>query len=475
MKLVSKIVLTSVLIGAQLCLCSCQKAPEQSVVSKNDGAFESNITQTVAIEGGHEISLERNNIFSSTDGSVKYTWNIGETVQEHPMPVVEVVPHFFTGDDVKNISTALFQDAVFYEASLDAQQQWSKALLQEKIRLLSGYTSEDELKKYVNGWGAYSDLQDLIQRYTIQSETAPQEDLRAKTDWALKDKSFYGDESSAGDQMLHITTRVDGKDYSISATVRNQRDYQVNMLEISSGDGDSYIIRELQNALLCATERPSSEQVQEAKDKALKFLENIEEMGLGSFYIADTAIKQNEYAQTPQYSIVFRAVPVLENVPALWGHTGVLNDGSNVSGNLSDAYYAPVYPMTTVEICYNATGDLVSLYLDGLIEVREVKNSSVATLSFEELFARAENHLSLYDSNSWNVYQEGNSKLEVEINQMQYGLCRIAVSESEESYYYVPAVLFRGTIQTYRGDTGELINEETTTLVTINAIDGTII
>ena len=73
------------------------------------------------------------------------------------------------------------------------------------------------------------------------------------------------------------------------------------------------------------------------------------------------------------------------------------------------------------------------------------------------------------------VEVEGNSKLEVEINQMQYGLCRIAVSESEESYYYVPAVLFRGTIQIYRGDTGELINEETTTLVTINAIDGTII
>lgn len=462
-------------------LTACAANPTQEVVkSKNDGAFETGIQQTAPTSETGDITLSRHDSFPSTDGSVEYTWNIDETIEDQPMPVVEVVPRFLTGEDAKNLCTMLFGNAVFYEASTDNQQRWSKSLLQEKIRFLSQFASEEELSKYYTVYGAYSMLQEDIQRYTLQSETAPEEDLRTETDWTLKSETYYNGGEGLGDhknQKLNVTTRVGEIDYTANLTVRDQKSWQMNMFDVHTGDGDSIVIGSLQDALLRNTESPTAQQLDLVEKKAQDIFAQMKELGLGTFQVADVSIRTPRYSretEKTQYAIVAKAVPAIEGISGLLGHTGTLNQVDDLTADISTSY-SPVYPMAYTEIVFNVKGELLSFYLDGLTKVKDVKNTNVATLSFEELFARAESHLSLYDAQGWDLINGDNADIEIEINQTFYGLGRIAASENEESYYYVPAISFRGTIRSYDRTTGELLREETETLVTINAIDGTII
>ena len=107
----------------------------------------------------------------------------------------------------------------------------------------------------------------------------------------------------------------------------------------------------------------------------------------------------------------------------------------------------------------------------------------------EELFVKAENYLSLYDSESFdgitgnNMFvvsiekdiPEDSIELRVEITGVRYGLGRISKANGGDSFYYTPAILFEGTIYFCDKDTGEVIDSVTRTLFTINAVDGSII
>ena len=68
----------------------------------------------------------------------------------------------------------------------------------------------------------------------------------------------------------------------------------------------------------------------------------------------------------------------------------------------------------------------------------------------------------------------------VEINDVEYGLGRFPVADSN-SFYYAPAIVFYGTIDYCDKNSGEVITgtgnpygTRTQSLVVINAVDGTI-
>ena len=97
-------------------LTACAANPDRdAVVSKNDGTFDANLIQTATVPNEPQ-HVEVTEEFTSTDGSVEFTMHLDQTIVPPEVPVVEVVPHYFTGEDARRISHVMFgEDAVFYE------------------------------------------------------------------------------------------------------------------------------------------------------------------------------------------------------------------------------------------------------------------------------------------------------------------------------------------------------------------------
>lgn len=471
-------------------LTACAANPTQNIVtSKNDGAFESNIQQTSPQQQPDGTVIVRNSSFTSTDGSVEYIWNLDQTISDDPMPVIEVVPHYFTGEDVHNVAKALFGDAAFYDLGPESQRQFSKSELLEKIQLLTKYSSKEVFETLPLSLAfAVSDLQNQIENYTLQYETAQESSSFEICDWTLKKESYYIDDGDYGlgdgkTDQLKVLTRFEGRDYYIGVSVRD--DYMRNYLTVELGDGSGYFIRTIQYEEMRSTEKPTQDQVNAVTSKAQNMLN---QMGLGEYLVAESRIVVSEDeipGRLPGYTIRVKAIPVINGIPGLLGHTGV----TYVNNDLTVESYAPSYAMTYVEFSFNAEGNLISFQMDSPIEEKAVVNNNVAILPLEELFAKAENYLSLYDSESFdgitgnNMFvlsiekdiPEDSIELRVEITGVRYGLGRISKANSDDSFYYTPAILFEGTIDFCDKNTGEVIDSVTRTLFTINAVDGSII
>ena len=479
---------TTLLMLCIAMLTACAPNPTQDfVTSKNDGAFESNIQETAPQQSSDETSLTRTGSFESTDGTVEYVWNIDQTIIDGPMPVVEAVPYFFTTEDARQVATVLFGDAVFYDIGPESERHYSRGELERKINLLSRYADEDTLYALVGPYVIHSDLQKLLRSYNRQLETAPTDVPRSICDWTFKKESYYEDDGKYGmgdgtNDQLNIATTVGGYSYCIAVDVRNKRDYQTSTISVTLGDGSSYVERELQLVELCMTAMPTQEQIDSATAEAQR---SLDQMGLGEFVVARASVSVIEAGSVPGYAIVVNAVPVIEGVPGLAGHTGI----TDANTDLNTESYDSTYPMTHIRFVYNANDQLISFSMHGLTEVQRVRNDNVATLSTDELFAKAQTYLSLFDSesldaitgnNAWVLAIENDIPMEsivfkVEITGVQYGLARCAMADSDDAFYYTPALLFEGTINFYNKNTGALLDSSAVTLVTINAVDGTII
>ena len=159
-------------------MTGCAANPDKgTVTSKNDGVFEQNMT--VAATAPLDEQLHYTDTFSSHDGTAEYTITLDQELTSDPLPIVEVAPHFFTGEEVKHIAQVLFGDAEFYEQEPWDDPQYSKSQLQKKISLLSQLANKTALQELYGGDGDYADeieiIQLYMQRYTTQMETAPDE------------------------------------------------------------------------------------------------------------------------------------------------------------------------------------------------------------------------------------------------------------------------------------------------------------
>lgn len=145
-------VMISVLL--MLFMCSCQNNPQNAVVSsKNDGSFDIKIIQSAPPDKSattSDLDLHYNTQFTSTDGSVTFHMSIDKQYQDSKMPVVEVSPHFFTGEDAKRVAHALFGESDFYEMEPLLAPAYSKADLRAVIERWTSYPDKtDAIKKTI--------------------------------------------------------------------------------------------------------------------------------------------------------------------------------------------------------------------------------------------------------------------------------------------------------------------------------------
>lgn len=120
-----------------------------------------------------------------------------------------------------------------------------------------------------------------------------------------------------------------------------------------------------------------------------------------------------------------------------------------------------------------------------LVDVTSVINTNVKTLSFEELLELAVNRFTLsdyyeYDYGGYIGFLGEELACKVNVSEVAYGLTRVKVPNTDESYYYVPAMIFYGDVQFTELSSGMVYDVETESgrslpLLILNAIDGSVI
>ena len=170
-------------------MIGCAANPDRgSVTSKNDGVFEQNMTVAATAPLDEEILYT--DTFTSHDGTVEYTINLDQELTSEPLPIVEVVPHFFTGEDVKRVAQVLFGDVEFFEREHEEDAEYSKEQLQKRINWMTELATPEAIRELYGGEEYVEDTLELlkffIQQYTVQLETAPVENPHTPCEWTLR-------------------------------------------------------------------------------------------------------------------------------------------------------------------------------------------------------------------------------------------------------------------------------------------------
>ena len=488
-------------------LTACAANPEKEVVtSKNDGSFDANVVQsaTKPAEGqdtpaGKRVQYTDN--FASTDGSVEFTLNIDTEVSNAPMPVAEVEPHYLTGQDAKRVAEVLFGDAEFYEARpalAPKETIYSKSQVQELLTKWAKYTDLEFLRDLYDDEGNAETTAEVVKKFIAAYSEAyvnfQEEDPRVPCEWTLKPDSYYFYSPDEVAQMdvsddnygIEAEVTANGIGYIYTVSTRNKDDFKINNIIVRLGDGgispNTIDIRTYE-AQLCRTDKPTDAQMEAAQAKASELLAQME---LGDWQVDECYLQTiNYYSDTPEYMICVNAVPVINDVPAF--------RRPQLDNLRSKEVYSSNYYLTDANFRFSADGSLISFQLSSSIDVTEILNDNVATLGINELMEKAKNHLSLSDSGAYFVpvsmiesYEEEfgeNIICRIHITQVDYGMTRVKAPNTDDSYYYVPALMLSGSIEYCGQNTGTVYDsysqmmgtEDLCPLVCLNAVDGSVI
>lgn len=492
-------------------LCACQKSPEHNIVtSKNDGSFDINVvhsatesTNIAEDENGTLGTTQKftySNTFFSTDGTVEFIMNIDKDIQTAAMPVVEVAPYYLSEKDAQRVANILFENAVFYEAEPKFDVLYSKEDIQTCINRWLPYTDVEALSSLL---GIDSHQHQILQPtgeaikkaiadFTAMYEDAPTEGSLELREWSFKPDSYfsyskedlYGEDLSQDNEKIAIDVISGDIQYYLAFTKRNKSDYKLNYIYaypysyFSPHEIDTYIF----NSQLRRTDKPTEEQINFIKEYAQNMLDRLE---LGDWIINKCTLQTTYVGKYPEYSLDLTAVPLINGVPV-----ASCPQYTNLKSPLA---YASNYYLSEANISFSANGDLLRFEMLSTIEVKRVINSNVATLSMNDLMSRAASHLSLSDYHQYGIGGELLELLEdlsgekyickVEICDMEYGMLRVKVPNTDDSYYYVPGIVLYGSVDYFGSESGILYESSGTTignarispLLAFNAVDGSVI
>lgn len=462
-------------------MTGCAANPNQgSVISKNDGVFEQNMTTPATAPLDEEVKYT--DTFTSHDGTVEYTMDLQQKLTSDPLPIVEVVPHFFTGEEVKKACDTLLGEAEWREQVYEDDIQYSKDELQKKIRWMSEISNEQALRELLGYGSDYNCtdeldiLKSITQRYSVMLETAPEENPRALCDWAFKDEGLYVS-PSYGNKVIHATAEIGDKTYFVYTAQRDKSDYKVNTLMIKLGNNRDYLYQEYLSSDLVRVEKPTQEQVTELSEKAQSLLDQI---GVGQWKVSHAEVDEQRYETATEYRVMIYAVPVFNDVAAL-------SDQPTENLTSEDANAANYFPASAT-IWFAPNGELLYFDMTSPVEISAVVNEGAATLPMEDLLQNAKEHLALTgieetkDYYLLSIYYETPVTCKVQLDQVQFGLIRVNAMNKDFTYYYTPALAVYGTTTYYDKGTDTPADSfvleypaKSRCMVWINAIDGSII
>lgn len=494
------------IVCAVLCfaiLAACAANPDRNaVVSKNDGAFDANVIQTATVPNVPQ-HVEVTEEFTSTDGSVEFTMRLDQTIVPPEVPVVEVVPHYLTGEDARRISHVLFgEDAVFYEeepALVPYGEMFTREDALAAIQRWSKYTNLEALRELYGKHASPSDVEVIkagVEELTAALDKIPEGKTYREADWTMKLMEAYrysaeevaeiDEDDLVGYQSVQVATYVDDIRYTLSFSTRNDDVYKLNSIYVEPGSpmSPTGVDNMFYEAKLLRTEEPTQEQIDAAAKKGEELLNDL---GLGQWKVDFCEIWTHDGRGVEEYIIAVHALPVINGVPAI--------RQPSYGSIKSDNVYASNYYMTEATVMFNAYGTLTGMEIQSPVDVVEVLNDNVATLTMDELVQRAKDHLSLSDREAYGISGEllridelgaGEEFVcKIDLCQIEYGMVRIRIPNTEDGYYYVPALKCSGTVDYVGAESGEVYRSSGTNLsanderivpiLILNAVDGSVI
>lgn len=468
-------------------LTACASNPEQEVViSKNDGSLDANVVQS-ATQPADQVEISTQNIsftdsFTSTDESVEFTFSINQTISNEAMPVVEVVSHYLTTEDAQRVASCLFGDVDFYEADPLLAPCYTREEIQNSIQRWSYYTNSEAISELLGGTDelVMERIKAKIEELNALYESAPSDSSRVPCKWTFQKDSVYtyspeeviSVDTSFDNDAIMAVCEVNGIRYRYEVVTRNMGDYKLNMISayFDSSRSPMSIDENIYRATLTRSSAPTDDQIAAVTSKAMDMLRSME---LGEWQIDQCNVRALG-ENIVEYAICIDAVPVINGIPAV--HQPQLT-GLTSSGAYSSNYY-----MTEVSFEFSTNGDLLKFTMYSPIDVKQVINENVPTISVDDLLEKAKQHLSLSDSNHYglqNVYGVLKEPLDtsVIISNIRYGLLREKVPETDDSYYYLPGIVLYGVVENVGTETQYLYyqSDEPYPIVALNAVDATVI
>lgn len=261
--------------------------------------------------------------------------------------------------------------------------------------------------------------------------------------------------------------------YYFTVATRNKSDFKVNIIScyLYSGISPNNIDERIFNAKLCRTSEPTQAEIDTVKASAEELLSA---MNFGQWQIDECYVSSEIYGNQTEYSININAVPVLNGIPAL--------RRPQLAGLRNKDGYAPSQYLTDANFRFSPKGELLSFTLYTPVEIQEIVNDNVKVMSMDSLLTQAQERFMLTDAYAYgfgDFLQFINEEVQcnVTVSAIEYGLSRVKVPDSDDSYYYVPSMLFQGSSEYIGKSTGKTyyVSEKPEVLMVINAVDGTVI
>ena len=285
-------------------------------------------------------------------------------------------------------------------------------------------------------------------------------------------------------QSVQVMTNVDGIQYQLDFTIRDDEQYKLSSFYMYPGSPMSPkgIDDMFYDSKFLRTEVPTQEQIDAAVKKAGELLNGL---GLGQWQVDGCEVWVPDLRGVEEYTIIVKALPVFNGVAAIRQPA--------LDSIKSDDIYAHNCYMTEAKIEYNAEGKLVGFEMQTPMDVVEVLNDNVATMTMDDLVQRTKDQLSLTDKEAFGLSGQYLDLMErgageeiickVDLCQIEYGMVRIRVPNTEDSYYYVPALKCSGTIDYVGAESGEvysasgtdILGERILPILVLNAVDGSVI
>ncbi len=431
-----------------------------------------------------KVPVKETAAFTSNDGTIEFFLDLDEEVYGEIIPSVEVVPHFFTGEEAKRVATVLFGDADFFEEEPYNLIEYSKTEIQEKLDRWNQYASKDALRElYANEEkndeyieNTMEIINSFISRYTAMLSTAPEDNPHVPCQWKLRNsiEYIYPEEqweekySPESNEEVAAFLNYNGMLYYFRASQRNNETFRVNNInagiggEISPDGIDDLIYR----AKLCRTPEPTEEQIAAVKSKAENWLS---QMGMGSWMVDECFVETHGSREHTEYYIHVNAVPVFNGIPAmrreqLWALRG-REEG------VSYYYY------TDVKFEFSPNGDLINFSMYSPVDIVD-SSYDTESMSVEALLDIAKENLISSSASNYSIIPmlyEGNVDVgcRITVTGLDYSLTRTTDVDDRKPFVYSLGVSLSGSVEYYDKETGEVIDyEENRILLVIDGADG---
>lgn len=461
-------------------LTGCQASPEKGVViSKRDSANIGRNENSQILSDENQNSDTVKHIQSSrslctTDGTIDILFNLDEDINYALLPIYTVMPHYITAGEAKEVANLLFPDGTFFEARPYLNRVLSKEEIQNRIARWSQYTNKDALQK-LYGRAEDKDIESInefIQSLTIQMENAESGQVAVPCKWDFQKSILYDYTADQVDSRtlekendeIRSEVVVGDLQYEFSATTRDQSDFKLNNIfaYLNFGLSPMDIDNRIFTAELCRTEKPTEQQLRTVRETAKKL---IDLLPFGQWEIDECTTQLSIYGDKEEYKVCVRAVPSFEGVAAL--------RCQQLRNLKSTDVYASTYYLSDISMEFSVDGQLLDFKLFSPIDIGEISTEHIM-IPVEELLDQAATFLALRSAPESDLQVIHG---EICVNNIEYGLVRTKVPESDDSYYYVPAIVLKGKSSFYVEDTKELYSEsdDNAVLLCLNATNGTVI